>query len=89
MQLLRLLWLPQGVRGVKGPFVTVKRGGFKITAGTPTVFRAVCGEKCDINGAWNFCPKCGTQLFWLADKGDEVDIFAGTFDDPSVFKVKE
>ena len=74
---------------LKVPFVTVPRKNFKITAGKPSQFRAKSGEKCDVHGVWVFCPQCGTQLYWLGNKGDQLDIFAGTLDDTSVFKVKK
>lgn len=74
---------------LKAPFVTVRRDGVKVISGKPSEFRAASGEKCDAHGVWLFCPDCGTQLFWKGDKGDELDIFAGTLDDASVFKPKE
>lgn len=74
---------------LKAPFVTVKRTGFRVTTGNPVEFRAKCGDRCDAHGTWNFCPKCGTQLFWNGNRGDEIDIFAGTLEDTSVFKVQE
>ena len=74
---------------LKAPFVTVRRPAFKVTAGKPSRFRADSGVKCDAHGEWHFCPKCGTQVFWKGDKGKEVDIFAGTLDDPAVFKPKK
>jgi hypothetical protein len=30
-----------------------------------------------------FCATCGSTLFWREDGGSEVDIFLGTFDEPS------
>lgn len=74
---------------LKSPFVTVKRQGFILLAGKPTSFEAKSGIKCDSHGVWNFCPKCGTQIFWKGHKGDEIDIFAGTLDDTTLFKIKE
>ena len=71
------------------PFVSVRRAGFKVTAGEPNQFRAEAGVKCDAFGVWSFCSKCGTQLFWTGDTGDEIDIFAGTLDDTSVFQPDE
>ena len=73
----------------KVPFVSVRREGFKVTAGKPGEFRAKSGVKCDAAGVWHFCPRCGTQVFWKAHRGDEIDIFAGTLDDPSVFQPKK
>ena len=74
---------------LKAPFVTVQRAGFKVTAGQPAEFRAKSGGKCDCQGIWCFCQKCGTQVYWKGDKGDELDIFAGTLDDTKVFQPKE
>ena len=74
---------------LKAPFVTVERQGFVITVGEPASFRAESGAKCDGHGVWNFCPKCGTQVFWKGHEGNELDIFAGTLDDITVFKPKE
>lgn len=74
---------------LKAPFVTVHRASVKITAGQLSEFRAQAGEKCDAHGVWQFCSKCGTQMFWKGDKGDELDVFAGTLDDAKVFQPKE
>lgn len=74
---------------LKAPFVTVKRQGFVLTAGEPASFRAESGVGCDCHGVWNFCPKCGTQVFWKGHTGDELDIFAGTLDDTTVFRPKQ
>jgi len=71
---------------LKAPFVTVRRTSFKVTSGQASEFRAKSKEKCDCHGVWYFCPKCGTQVFWKADEGDELDIFAGTLDDTTVFQ---
>ncbi len=73
---------------LKAPFVTVPSEGFKVTAGDPAQFRAASGEGCDANGTWYFCSRCGTQVFWKGDRGDEIDIFAGTLDDVSIFRPK-
>jgi len=74
---------------IQAPFVTLLRAGFKVTQGKPTEFRAKSKAKCDCHGTWHFCPKCGTQLFWKGDKGKELDVFAGTLDDTSVFQPKK
>ncbi len=71
------------------PFITVRRANFTITAGKAASFRATSGEKCDGHGVWHFCAKCGAQLYWLGDKGKDVDIFAGTLDDTSLFQPKK
>lgn len=74
---------------LKVPFVTVHRENVKVTVGQLAEFRAEGGEKCDGHGVWQFCPKCGTQVFWKGNKGDELDVFAGTLDDTSIFQPKE
>jgi len=68
------------------PFVTVLRDHFSVTAGQPARFRAPSGERCDAVGVWFFCPNCGTHVYWLCDHGNELDIFAGSLDDTSVFQ---
>ncbi|MBT3377467.1 MAG: GFA family protein [Lentisphaerae bacterium] len=73
---------------LRAPFVTVLRKDLESTAGKTTEFKAAGGVKCDVHGTWHFCPKCGTHLFWKGHRGKEIDIFAGTLDDPAVFKPK-
>ena len=70
---------------LKVPYVTVSNAVFKVTAGVPSVYRAVSGEKCDCRGAWNYCATCGSPLFWKGDQGGTVDLFAGSLDDPTLF----
>lgn len=74
---------------LKAPFVHVNQAGLHVIKGDPKGFRAAAGEKCDAGGGWQFCPDCGTQLFWKGDRGDEVAIFAGTLDDISLLEGKE
>ena len=74
---------------LRAPFVTVQKSGFRITEGTPAVYRASSGERCDAHGEWTFCPHCGTQLYWGDPQGSEVDIFAGTLDDTGLFQPDE
>ncbi|MEI7833931.1 MAG: GFA family protein [bacterium] len=69
------------------PFITFKRDDFKVVAGELASVRGRTNDGCDKYGVWYFCPKCGTQIFWLGDSGDEVDIFAGTLDDTSEYKI--
>lgn len=70
-------------------YVTVAKVGFKITSGKPASYRAKTGEKCDCHGTWHFCRKCGGPLFWGNDNGKEIDIFAGSLDDPSIYTPTE
>jgi hypothetical protein len=70
------------------PFVTVLRNNFAVTAGQPARFHATAGEGCDAAGAWFFCSQCGTHIYWLADQGRELDIFAGSLDDKSLYQAK-
>ena len=74
---------------LKAPFVTVLGAAFTITAGKPAHFRSDSKAKCDCHGVWHFCPRCGTQVFWKPDKGKQLDIFAGTLDDTTIFQCKE
>ncbi len=71
---------------LKAPFVTVLREGLKVTGPQPSEFRAQSGEQCDAHGVWNFCPTCGTHVFWVGDQGNETDLFAGTLDDAALFQ---
>ena len=70
-------------------YVTVLRTDLRVTAGKPAAYRSNSGEKCDRFGVWRFCRKCGSPLYWESDNGKECDIFAGSLDDPSVFKPEE
>jgi hypothetical protein len=70
----------------KAPFVTVYQKGLSVISGEPSSFRADSGVMCDAHGAWYFCSKCGTQVFWKPDRGDELDIFAGTLEDTNLFQ---
>lgn len=74
---------------LKAPFVTVARARFKVTAGVPATYQATSGDRCDAHGVWHFCPRCGSPVFWLGHKGDEVDLFAGSLDDVTVFRETE
>ena len=67
------------------PFVSVLRKSFRIAEGELSEFRAGDGEACDAHGSWHFCPECGTHIFWKGFEGEELDLFAGTLDDPSLF----
>lgn len=71
---------------LKAPFVTVRRAGLTVTAGELAQFKAASGEACDAYGVWHFCPQCGSPVFWKGHQGDEVDLFAGTLNDISVFQ---
>ena len=66
------------------PNIGVAMENFRITSGTPTVYRSSSGVACD-TGVWHFCNQCGTQLYWIDGAGTELAIFAGTLDDTSLF----
>lgn len=66
------------------PHVGVKPDTFEIMRGTPTEFSAQGNEGCDV-GTWNFCSNCGAPLFWRAPRDEEIAIFVGALDDPSLF----
>ena len=70
------------------PNVGVTIETFKITAGTPTVYRSSSNEACDA-GIWHFCNQCGSQLYWMDAAGTEIAIFAGTLNDTSLFQSKD
>ena len=74
--------------GMKAAFVTVLKSTFKITGEVKT-YRSDSGVKCDANGIWNFCPTCGTTVFWKPHRGDKIDIFAGTLDNTKLFTAKD
>jgi hypothetical protein len=73
---------------LKAPYVTVKAAPFS-QKGETRQFNNPAGEKCDVYGKWHFCPKCGAPVFWKGNKGDELDILAGTLDDTKWFQPKE
>jgi hypothetical protein len=74
---------------LKAPFVTVAGKDFKVSGGEVAQFRTAAGEKCDAAGAWYACPKCHSPLYWQAHQGKEVDVFAGTLDNPKLFVIKK
>lgn len=74
---------------LKAPFVTVPRDGFTLISGELSKYHAPSGEKCDQFGDWYFCPKCGSPIYWKGHEGNELDLFAGSLDDPSLFQIKE
>jgi hypothetical protein len=82
----------QGCRRASGSlktqYVVVSPAALKITAGQPSEFRAKSAAECDKAGVWQSCPKCGAPVFWKSNKGDQIDIFAGTLDDTRVYRPK-
>lgn len=55
----------------------VSAQGFSFTAGEPSTYTT------DAGGRRSFCGRCGSQLTYVGDGRDhEVDITAGTADDP-------
>ena len=72
------------------PFVTVKGDDLRVTAGEPKTYLAVGGEKCDKHGSWYFCGDCGSPLYWADNlRKQQVDLFAGSLDDPSIFQARQ
>ena len=71
------------------PFVTVKGRQLQVVSGEPKSYRADGGDKCDAHGSWTFCGDCGGPLWWAAKPGKQVDLFAGSLDDPSVFRDRQ
>ena len=67
------------------PFVTVKPKAFKITKGEVKTYKAKGGKDCDAHGTWHFCGDCGSQVYWKPKNGKQIDIFAGTLDDRSIY----
>jgi hypothetical protein len=65
------------------PFVTVAQKDFQIVSGKVARYDARGGEKCDKHGVWHFCGQCGGPLYWADHRGKQVDLFAGSLDDPS------
>ena len=74
---------------LKAQYVVVPPVALKITAGQPSEFQAKSAAECDKAGVWLFCPKCGAPVFWRSNKGDQIDIFAGTPDDTRVYRPKK
>lgn len=74
---------------LKAQYVVLPPAALKITSGQPSDFQAKSGVECDAWGVWQFCPKCGAPVFWKANDGHQIDIFAGTLDDPRVYKPKK
>jgi hypothetical protein len=71
---------------MQADFVTVGRDDFQLRRGELAEFKAEGGKKCDAHGSWLFCPECGTHVYWKPDRGDKLDVFAGTLDDASKFQ---
>ncbi|HEU4404993.1 MAG TPA: GFA family protein [Polyangiaceae bacterium] len=47
-----------------------------LTAGEPSTYRS------SPRAERQFCATCGSSLFWREDGSGEIDVFAGTLDDP-------
>jgi hypothetical protein len=58
-------------------FASCRSEQLSLDSGEPTSFRS--SER----AVRQFCGNCGSTLFWREAGNDEVDIFLGTFDDPS------
>jgi hypothetical protein len=57
-------------------FVAYKLDRFRLLSGTPRAYRA------SDFATREFCPHCGSSLFWRRDGADELDVFLGTLDEP-------
>lgn len=71
---------------MEADFVKVGGDDFQLRRGELAEFKAKGGKECDAHGSWMFCPKCGTHVYWKPDRGNKLDVFAGTLDDPSSFQ---
>jgi hypothetical protein len=45
----------------------------------------VGGYRASDFGTRQFCPHCGSAMFWMQDGSDRMSVHLGTFDDPSDF----
>jgi len=57
-------------------FATFPAAAIGIEQGTPA------GYDASPRAARQFCPACGSALFWREHGGNEVDVFLGSFDEP-------
>lgn len=58
-------------------FASCRAEQLQLVAGSPASYRS--SER----AVRQFCATCGSTLFWREDDGSEVDVFLGTFDEPS------
>jgi hypothetical protein len=73
---------------LKVPFITVHKDNIDVTTGDPSEVHGNTDGKCDLHGTWQFCDDCGTKMFWVPDRGEQIDILVGALDDKSVFREK-
>jgi len=57
-------------------FATFRNAALTVEQGTPASFRS------SRRAVRQFCPTCGSAMFWREDGSDEVDVFLGSFDQP-------
>ncbi|WP_207484610.1 GFA family protein [Arenibaculum pallidiluteum] len=57
-------------------FATWNRAQFVLLAGEPAAYAA------SPKAERQFCPRCGSALFWIKNGGEEVDVFLGSLDAP-------
>lgn len=75
---------------LKTPWVVMPRAGLKVTGEVARIRGDKARyDRCEEHGERTFCPHCGSNVFWLGDRGETVDLTAGCLDDPSLFKPKE
>lgn len=58
-------------------FAVFRRNAFTLERGAPADFRA------SSRAVRQFCPGCGSPLFWREHDNPHVEIFLGTFDEPA------
>jgi hypothetical protein len=59
-------------------FAVFRASELTIDRGTPATFRS------SARAVRQFCPTCGSALFWREDAGGVVDVFLGSFDKPEL-----
>lgn len=58
-------------------FVCVPRDGFRFTKGEPVAYASSPGV------TRTHCGRCGAPMTYTSDRNTQVDIYAGTLDDPA------
>jgi len=59
----------------------VAKASFRLTGGTPTVYASSPGVR------RTHCGRCGSPIGYESDRHpDQIDLYVGTLDDPSIFQ---